>query len=239
MYCNTLDDHVKHVRVVLEALRGAGLTAHSKKCRWGGQSMEFLGHQVGDGRMSMPAYRAQALGNYNLPSTKKGLRAFLGSIGFYRRYAEQLASQAAVLTPLMAKQVPHRVEWTEDSKCAFHKICATISTACSLCITLPSDCFSSVTDVSGLGIGGVLQVKRGDQWEAAAFFSRQLRGTEQRYSATELEALAFTMADALSREERRDRDASSRAGRLSSRGGCGGTASTDRERRVAKTTGST
>ena len=26
--------------------------------------MEFLGHQVSGGRMSMPAHRAQALGNY-------------------------------------------------------------------------------------------------------------------------------------------------------------------------------
>ena len=70
-------------------------------------------------------------------------------------------------------------------------ICTTISDACSLCILLPSDDFSLVTDASGLGVGGVLQVKRNDQWEAAAFFSRHLKGAEQRYSATELEALAL------------------------------------------------
>ena len=62
--------------------------------------------------------------------------------------------------------------------------------ACSLCIPLPQDTFSLVTDASGLGIGGVLQVRRHGSWEAAAYFSRQLRGPEQRYSATELEALA-------------------------------------------------
>ena len=50
---------------------------------------------------------------------------------------------------------------------------------------------SVVTDASGLEIGGVLQVRRGDEWEAAAFFSWQTRGAEQRYSATELEALAL------------------------------------------------
>ena len=32
---------------------------------------------------------------------------------------------------------------------------------------------------------------RNGQWEAAAYFSRQFRGAEQRYSATELEALAL------------------------------------------------
>ena len=50
---------------------------------------------------------------------------------------------------------------------------------------------SVVTNASGLGIGGVLQVRRGDDWKAAAFFSRQTRGTEQCYSATELDSLAL------------------------------------------------
>jgi len=47
-----------------------------------------------------------------------------------------------------------------------------------------------VTDAAGLGIGGVLQVWRDDIWEVAVFYSRQLKGAEQRYSATKLEALA-------------------------------------------------
>jgi len=57
---------------------------------------------------------------------------------------------------------------------------------------LTSKLAPSKADASGLGIGGVLQVERDGRWEAAAFYSRQLRGAEQRYSATELEALAQT-----------------------------------------------
>ena len=55
---------------------------------------------------------------------------------------------------------------------AFHNICKYISKSCVLTITLPEDVMSVITDASGLGIGGVLQVKRGDDWEAAAFFNR-------------------------------------------------------------------
>ena len=80
--------------------------------------------------------------------------------------------------------------WTEEGKSAFNEILSNISNACSLCIPLHNDEFSLVTDASGLGIGGVLE-KRNNVWEAAAFFSCQLRGAEQRYSATELEALAL------------------------------------------------
>ena len=191
IYSDTWEAHLDHIRLVLESLRSAGLTANPKKCGWGGRHMEFLGHQVGGGKMSMPEHRSQALSKYSIPSTKKGLRAFLGSIGFYRRYVGQLANHTSLLTPLTTKQSPHRIVWTEEGKSAFYDICNAISTKCSLCIPLPSDSFSLVTDASGLGIGGVLQVRRQGEWEAAAFFSRQLHGAEQRYSATELEALAL------------------------------------------------
>ena len=81
--------------------------------------------------------------------------------------------------------------WTEEGEWAFNAICECIFNSCSLCIPLPQDQFSILTDSSGLGIGGVLQVKRENRWESAAFYSRQLQGTDQRYSATELQALAL------------------------------------------------
>ena len=190
IFSDSWDEHLTRIQAVLSTLRKAGLTANPRKCRWGGTSIEFLGHQVGAGKMSMPQHRVQALSSYTRPTTKKGLRAFLGSVGFYRRYVSKLADQTAILTPLTAKQAPQRVDWTEEGMSAFDTICHVLSMSCSLCIPLPSDTFSIVTDASGRGIGGVIQVKRDEEWEAAAFYSRQLQGAEQRYSATELEALA-------------------------------------------------
>ena len=74
---------------------------------------------------------------------------------------------------------------------AFHLICESISNACSLTIPLPEDEMSIVTNAAGSGIEGVLQVRRKGIWEAAVYFSRQTKGSERRYSATELEALAL------------------------------------------------
>ena len=191
IYSSSWGEHVQHVRRVLTCLREAGLTANPAKCHWGGTRMEFLGHLVGEGTMSIPQHRVQALASYTKPSTKKGLQSFLGAIGFYRRYVEKLAKETAILTPLTSKLAPARIVWTEERELTFHTICNMISQSCELCIPLPEDVFSLVTDASGLGIGAVLQVWRDEQWEAAAFFSRQTRGAEQRYSATELEALAL------------------------------------------------
>jgi len=123
VFSESWEEHTTHIRKVLSRLRAAGLTANPKKCQWGGRSMKFLGHQVGGGRMSLPSHRAEALSRYERPVSKKGLRAFLGSIGFYRRYVQRRASQTAILTPLTAKAAPSKVEWSEEGERAFNNIC--------------------------------------------------------------------------------------------------------------------
>ena len=83
IYSDSWEDHLEHIEMVQNKLRQAGLTANPAKCKWGGQTMEFLGRQVGDGRMMLPDHRAEARGNYSQLTTKKGLQAFLGAIYFY------------------------------------------------------------------------------------------------------------------------------------------------------------
>ena len=61
IYCSSWEEHVGHVREVLSSLREAGLMANPAKCHWGDTQMEFLGHMVGEGLMSIPQYRVQAL----------------------------------------------------------------------------------------------------------------------------------------------------------------------------------
>ena len=191
VYSTTWKDHLTHIASVLEALKQAGLTANPDKCRWGGRAIEFLGHWIGAGSMTIPSHKIEALLNYTRPQTKRGLRAFIGSVSFYRRYIHQLAQHTAILTPMTAKQAPHRLDWTAEGEEAFRCICHFFCNIPVLCIPELHDVVSIVTDASGRGIGGVLQVERGGDWQPAAYYSRQLRGAEYRYSATELEALAL------------------------------------------------
>ena len=110
---------------------------------------------------------------------------------FYRKYVNMLANQTAVLSPATSKSAPNRVQWTVEMVSAFEAICISIAHACCITIPTPDDDMSIATDASGKAIEGILQVKREDKWEPAGFFSRQLRGAEFRYSATETEVLAL------------------------------------------------
>ena len=102
-----------------------------------------------------------------------------------------LAEDTAVLSPSTSKAAHNKVMWTGEMNAAFSAICKSVCNICERCISLQQDKYSIATDASGKGIGGVLQIWRGRNWQAAAFFSRHLRGPEHRYSAMELEALAL------------------------------------------------
>ncbi len=63
----------------------------------------------------------------------------------------------------------------------------------SVCLIVPcvSDVFVVKSDASATVIGAVLSVRRNDELLPVAFFSRQLKGAQCRYSAQELEGLAL------------------------------------------------
>jgi len=71
IFSESWEEHLGHIDEVLSKLNEAGLTANPKKCRWGSRTMEFLGHQVGNGRMSLPSHRAEAFKAYTKPTTKR------------------------------------------------------------------------------------------------------------------------------------------------------------------------
>ncbi len=73
---------------------------------------------------------------------------------------------------------------------AFHGLCNELCHSVCLYVPCVSDYFVLECDASSTGVKAVLSVRRGGEILPVAFFSRQLRGAQQRYSAQELEGLA-------------------------------------------------
>ena len=104
----------------------AGLTVNPDKCCWAGREIVFLGHRIGNGKMAIPSHRAEVIRSYRKPTTKRGLRAFLSVVSFYRRYVQMLAEETAVLSPSTSKAAPNRVVWTGEMDTAFSAICKSV-----------------------------------------------------------------------------------------------------------------
>ena len=63
--------HLGHLKRLFEVLRQAGLTCKKVKCSFGRRTLEFLGHQIGGGRISVPAARVEAIRSHPLPRTRR------------------------------------------------------------------------------------------------------------------------------------------------------------------------
>ena len=104
--------------------------------------------------------------DYLLPVTRKDLsafldlRAFLGSVGYYRRLIDGFAKLSSSLTPATSIQAPGRIQWTPDMLDAFHSLCKSLCNNCVLNVPCSYDKFILHTDASGRGIGSVLNVFR-------------------------------------------------------------------------------
>ncbi len=183
--------HVEHLERVLEALRKNGLTCKRSKCSFGRRTLEFLGHQLGGGTISVPEARVEAIRNHPLPRTRKQLRGFLGLVGFYRRFIPGLHQWSSVLTPHTSTAKSGVVSWTSPMLDAFHALCNQLSAAVCLCVPCTSDVFVVESDASSTGVGAVLSVVRDNEKLPVAFFSKQLRGAQVKYSAQELEGLGI------------------------------------------------
>ena len=75
---NTWEDHLKHVRVILQRLREAGLTVKPTKYQFGIERCVYLGHVVGGGIVQPEASKVETVKQFAVPEIKKQVRAFLG-----------------------------------------------------------------------------------------------------------------------------------------------------------------
>ena len=194
VYSSSWKEHLKHLRDVLEALRKAGLTAKPDKCVWGAQSLEYLGHEVGNGVVSVPEARVKALRDFARPINKKGLRAFLGTAGYYRRFIPGFSQRAGPLYDALKRGAPNFVGWTGEQIGAFNHLICVLCDTHTLTLPRDDDILALHTDASSGGIGAVLSVVRDGQDQPVAYFSKRLTPAERNYSVTELECLAVVKA---------------------------------------------
>ena len=65
VFSNSWEEHLVHVRQVLEALAEIGLTAKPTKSVWGARSLSYLGHMIEAGYTSVPEARIKAIKQYH------------------------------------------------------------------------------------------------------------------------------------------------------------------------------
>lgn len=186
-------EHKSHLRQVFERLREYGLVISIAKCQFGIREIDFLGHHIDKcGVVPLPR-KVQAVMDFPKPVTTKKLQEFLGMVNFYHRF---IPRAARIMQPLYdaVSGKDKLVEWTANRETAFAKAKESLTNAAML-VHPQTDAPTALTvDASDHAVGGVLEQLTEGMWKPLAFFSRQLRPAERKYSAFDRELLGLYLA---------------------------------------------
>ncbi|GKD69860.1 putative nucleotidyltransferase, ribonuclease H [Tanacetum coccineum] len=100
IYSKTQEEHVKHLRLVLELLKNEKLYAKFFKCEFWLREVQFLGHVINGNGIHVNPSKIEAVKNWKAPRTPTEVYSFLGLAGYYCRFIENFSKIAKSLTIL-------------------------------------------------------------------------------------------------------------------------------------------
>jgi len=95
---------------------------------------------------------------------------------------------------LKGRKPKHAVDWTPDRVQAFAGTKTALANTTMLAHPSPTASIALTTDASDYAVGAVYEQWVSGAWQPLAFFSRQLRPSEQKYSTFDRELLGLCLA---------------------------------------------
>lgn len=192
VFSKTLEEHISHVKEVLECLQAADLQLKPEKCEWHKEEVEFLGYVVGRNGVKMSEEKIRVIKEWPTPTTVKQIQEFLGFVNFNRQFIRNYSTIAIPLTKLTRKDTPFK--WDKDQEDAFQILKKACIEPPTLAIFTSGEPLRIETDASDLAIGACAMQLRDNKWHPIAYYSRKFSGPEERYDVHDKELLAIVSA---------------------------------------------
>jgi hypothetical protein len=100
IYSRTIEDHLLHLRKILEFLRQHKLYAKMSKCAFCLLAVEYLVHLLSDVGISVEQTKVDAIKTWLVPRCETDVQSFLGMVNLYRRFIKNCARISRPLTQL-------------------------------------------------------------------------------------------------------------------------------------------
>ncbi|KAI2646233.1 Transposon Tf2-6 polyprotein [Labeo rohita] len=194
IFSSSLQEHVQHVRRVLQRLLENGLFVKAEKYVFHAQSVPFLGYILSAEGVRVDPEKVKAVVDWPTPDSRKALQRFLGFANFYRRFVRNFSQLASPLTALTSPRTTFR--WSDAAEAAFAKLKSRFVSAPILVTPDPSRQFVVEVDASEVGVGAVLsqRLATDDKMHPCAFYSHRLSPAESNYDIGNRELLAVKLA---------------------------------------------
>jgi len=88
VYKKSWDDHIGHVKKVLQILEDNQLYAKKSKCEFGKKEVEYLGYVISGEGVKVDPNKIEAILSWPTPKNVRGIKGFLGLTGYYRKFVK-------------------------------------------------------------------------------------------------------------------------------------------------------
>lgn len=112
-----MEEGIKKLKLVLEALKDAGLTIRLEKCKFFMRRLEYLGFEISSGGIEPEKRKILAVENYPTPKNVRAVRGFISLVSFFRRFIKGFAVIARPITDLLSKNIPFI--WKKEQEKSF------------------------------------------------------------------------------------------------------------------------
>lgn len=185
------EEHDRRLAALLKRFSDYNILLNERKCVYGVERLEFLGHQLSTSGIRPTENRLAIIQKFREPQNVSELRSFLGLVCYVGKFIPNLASKTEPLRYLLRSGVQFR--WTPKESSAFDSIKTAISRIHHLGFFNPKDRTKLMTDASSTGLGAILfQEDSQGRSRIIAYASKALTDLERKYFQTEREALSLT-----------------------------------------------
>ncbi|XP_069460580.1 uncharacterized protein [Ambystoma mexicanum] len=152
IYSASKEDHIGHVRAVLEKRCQHRLFAKLEKCFFHVTEVEFLGSILTPRGVHMDTRKVHAILQWpSPPPTTKGVQSMLGFANFYRRFIPNCSQIIHPITSLLKKN--KTFFWSSEAENAFQELKQAFTSAPVLRHPRPDLPYVVETDASNIAMG--------------------------------------------------------------------------------------
>nr|GEU93000.1 hypothetical protein [Tanacetum cinerariifolium] len=151
-----------------------------------------LSHKISKNRLEVDRAKVNVIAKLPHLTTVKGVRSFLGHVGFYRRFIQDFSKIDRPMTHLLEKETPF--VFSKDCIDAFETLKKKLTEALILVVPDWNLPFELMCDASDFAIGAVLGQRKTKHFQPIHYASKTMTTTQIHYTTTGKEMLAIVYA---------------------------------------------
>jgi len=192
VYGTSFDSCLANLSKVLQRCEEANLVLNWEKCHFMVNEGIVLGHLISNRGIEVDRAKVEVIEKMPPPISVKGVRSFLGHVGFYRRFIKDFTKISKPLTNLLMKDV--EFNFSQECLDSFHRLKKALISAPIMQAPDWNLPFEIMCDASDYAVGAVLGQRKDKKLHAIYYASKTLDEAQVNYATTEKEFLAVVFA---------------------------------------------